>query len=75
VGGVQTKVVVCDIANAVGIYNNNPAESLWDPLFREGVVRLLASELAMAIAGRPDTAQSLIESGAAFESLGEGRPD
>lgn len=75
VSGVQTKVVVCNVANAVAVYNNNPAEATWDPLFREAVVRLVASELAMAIAGRPDTEASFLQSGAAFESIGEGRPD
>lgn len=75
VSGVQTKVLFSNLQNAVAVYNNNPTESTWDPLFREAVVRLLASELAMAIAGRPDTAQALVETGAAFETIGEGRPD
>jgi len=71
--GSQAKVIWTNLAAARCVYNNNPTEATWDPLFREAVVRLLASELAMAIAGRPDSAQALIESGAAFESLGEGR--
>lgn len=75
VAGVQTKVIQTNLANAQAIYNNNPNESTWDPLFRESVVRLLASELAMALFGRPDTAQDLLQSGAAFEQLGEGRAD
>jgi len=75
VGGNQTKVIWTNLATAYATYNNNPNESTWDPLFQEAVVRLLASELAMALTGKPDTAQSLIESGAAFESIGEGRPD
>jgi len=37
------------------------------------VVRALASELAMALFGKPDVAQMYLESGAAFESIGEGR--
>ena len=45
VGGVQTKVVVCNVANAVGLYNNNPAESVWDPLFREMFACRLAVDL------------------------------
>lgn len=75
VSSAQAKVIWTDLASARATFNNNPIEALWDPLFREAVVRLLASELAMAIAGRPDTAQSYLESGAAFESIGEGRPD
>lgn len=75
VAGNQKKVIWTNLAGALAIYNNNPSEATWDPLFREAVVRLLASELAMAIPGKPDTAGMLLESGAAFESLGEGRPD
>lgn len=73
VSGVQKKVIHCNLVNALAVYNNNPTEATWDSLFREAVVRLLASELAMAIAGRPDTADALIKSGAAFETIGEGR--
>jgi hypothetical protein len=31
--------------------------------------------LSMAIGGRPDLGQALLETGGAFESIGEGRPD
>lgn len=75
VSAVQTKVIWSNLAAARAAYNNNPTESTWDPLFREAVVRLLASEMAMATAGRPETSQNLLESGAAMESLGETRPD
>jgi hypothetical protein len=75
VAGTQSKVIWTNLANAQAVYNNNPNENTWDALFREAVVRLLASELAMAGTGRPDTSQALLESGAAFESIGEGRPD
>ena len=75
VSGVQKKVIWSSLANAVCIYNNNPTEDTWDALFREAVVRLLASELTMATAGKPDVAQGYLQSGAAFESLGEKRGD
>lgn len=75
VAGSQAKVIWTNLQNALAVYNNNPNENTWDPLFREAVVRLLASVLAMAIAGKPDTAQTMLESGSAFESIGEGRPD
>lgn len=75
VTGVQTKVIQCSIAGALAVYNNNPNESTWDALFREAVVRLLSSELSMALYGRPDSAEAYLQSGAAFESIGEGRPD
>ena len=75
VGGAQTKVVQTNLANAMAVFNNNPAESTWDPLFREAVVRLLASEMAMAVAGKPDTSENLLQSGSAFETVGESRTD
>lgn len=73
VGGVQTKVIWSNQVSAQAVVNNAPSESTWDALFREAVVRLLASELAMALFARPDTSESMLQSGAAFESLGEGR--
>lgn len=73
VAGVQTKVIWSNLANAQAVYNNAPAESVWDPLFREAVVRLLTSVLAMAIAGKPDVAEAYLQSGAAFEAIGETR--
>lgn len=73
--GTQTKVIWTSVQNAKAIYNNMPQESTWDPLFREAVVRLLASELSIALNGRPDTSQVLLDSGAAFEGIGEMRQD
>jgi hypothetical protein len=75
VANVQTKVIQCSIANALGIYNNAPSEATWDPLFRETVVRLLSSELAMALEGRPDTAAAMLESAGRFEQVAENRWD
>jgi hypothetical protein len=75
VSGAPTKVIWSNLSGAVATYNSNPSEAVWDPLFREAVVRLLASELATAIGGRPDLGQGLVETYGAFESLGEGRPD
>ena len=73
--GVQTKVIWTDQAAARAIYNNSPTESTWDPLFQMAVVRLLASAMAMAVAGKPDVAESMLASGSAFETLGESRQD
>lgn len=75
VNNVQTKVLQTAAASPKAVLNSNPTESVWDPGFREAVVRLLASELAIAIAGRPDSSESLIQSGSAFETIAEGRPD
>lgn len=74
VGGNSVRVIWTNLATASARYNGTPSDpSAWDSLFTEAVVRLLASELAMAIAGKPATSQGLLESGAAFENLAEGR--
>lgn len=73
VAAIQVKVINTDLAAALAVYNNNPNENTWDALFREAVARLLASELAMASAGRPDAAQAMLESGAALENIAEKR--
>lgn len=75
VSAVQRKVIWTSMASPRAIYNNAPTESTWDPLFQMAVVRLLASAMAMAIAGKPDVAQGMLESGSAFESLAETRED
>lgn len=71
--GIAKKVIWTNLSNALAVYNNSPPESTWDPGFREAVVRLLASEMAMAIAGRPGTSEGLLQSGGAFETIAEGR--
>lgn len=73
VSGVQTKVIWTSIANAYGVYNNQPTESAWDALFTESVVRELASKLAMALAGRPETEQSFLQSGEAAIGVAQTR--
>ena len=71
VGPTQTKVVWSNQKDAQAVINNAPSESTWDVGFREAMVRLLASELAMALFGRPDTAESFLQSGGAFEAIAE----
>jgi hypothetical protein len=71
VGGVQTKVIHTDTANARAIYNNSPGEALWDPLFRQAVVAQLASAFAMALFGKPDVAQAEFDMGNAIAALAE----
>ena len=73
VGSVQTKVIHTNFANAQAVFNNAPSEATWDSLFRATVVRLLASELAIALAGKPETSQTNMESASAFEAAGEAR--
>lgn len=75
VSGAQTRVIWSDQPNVVAVVNNMPLESTWDDLFREAVVRLLASELSIALFGKPDQAEAYLQSGAAFEQVGELRVD
>lgn len=73
VSGAQQRVIWSDLQNALANYNDNPNENSWDSLFREAVVRLLASELNIALAGKPDTSQMQMEAGTAFTGAGMGR--
>ena len=66
VSGLVKKVIWTNIQNALAVITNQPQEDLWDSLFAEEVVRLLASELAMAVSGKPDVAKDNLESSAAF---------
>lgn len=75
VSGSPTKVIWTDLADAMATISNQPNENTWDPLFTEAVERMLASELAMAIESKPDTAKTTLEQAAQFEQMGEGRRD
>jgi hypothetical protein len=73
VNDVQQRVIQTSLQSAVARYNNNPSENSWDADFREAVVGLLASGMSMAIAGKPDLAQAMLQRGGAFETVGETR--
>lgn len=73
VSGTQRRVIQCDIIGAKAVYNNNPTPDSWDAGFREAVVRLLSSELSIALAGKPQTSQLLLESGGQFLQSAKGR--
>jgi hypothetical protein len=73
VSAVQTSVIWTDVANAQAVFNNNPAPTVWDPGFREAVVRLLASEFAIALGGRPDTSQVLLQSSGMMGEIAKAR--
>lgn len=75
VGGNQIKVIFANLAGAQLVYNNGPIESTWDPLFTEAVVRLLASKLAMGVAGRADTSTQLLQSSGQMTQIGFERGD
>lgn len=73
VAGAQARVIWANQPNAVAFYNGSPNEGIWDDLFHQAVVRLLSGALSLALAGRPDQAFALIESGGQFEAAGETR--
>jgi hypothetical protein len=73
VTSVPTKVIWTDEVDARVVYSNFPIPTIWDAGFREAVVRLLASEMAMATAGKTDTGQKLMESAGSFENSAETR--
>ena len=73
VSGVQTKVIWTDVAAAVALFNNAPGPPVWDPSFREAVVRLLAAEMAMAIAGRPETSSFYTQTAQAASAIAAAR--
>jgi hypothetical protein len=75
VASVQQRVIWTNLASALAVYNNNPSEATWDAGFRESVVRLLASEIAMAVAGKPDLSQLMLESGGSFGGSAAERQD
>lgn len=69
VSGSKVRVIWTNQSPALAVINSNPPETAWDSLFHQAVVRTLASGLAMALAGRPDTAQGLLETANAFGSM------
>ncbi len=73
VASVPKKVILTNLAAALAVFSNEVDENLWDPGFTEAVVRLLSSELAMAIAGRPDTERNALENFQGFGSMAESR--
>ena len=75
VNGAPTKVIWSNLQGAMATYANQPGPGVWDPLFQEAVVRLLASEMAVAVAGKPDTARDLLEQSGGFGQAGAQRPD
>ena len=75
VGGAPTKVIWSNLTAAVAAYANQPGPAVWDPVFRESVVRQLASAFAVSLAGKQDTSRDLLDQAGGFIQAGAGRPD
>jgi len=65
IADINTKVILCNQPDALAVYTTSDvAEAQWDSVFQDAVVRRLANPLAMALAGRPDFAKSILEQAA-----------
>lgn len=71
--GVTSKVIWCNMVNAVAAISGQPPVSTWDAAFVEAVVRGMASALGMGAAGRPETAQLELERASGAVQMGKGR--
>lgn len=69
------KVILTNLVSAIAVITNSPSEDTWDPIFTEAVVRLLASELDLAIDGKPESSQLTFQQFGGFEKAGEDRTD
>lgn len=74
IGTVQTRVIGCNVLNASLTYStSNVTEAEFDSVFQETLVRLLASELVMALGGRPDFSTKMLEQAGGLVGQGAGR--
>lgn len=75
VNATQVRVINTNLVGALAVYNNNPGPDVWDASFRAAVVRLLASEFAIALGGKPDLMQAQLESAGTFAQGAAARQD
>ena len=69
------RVIWTDIADAKAVYTGQPPESAWDAIFVETVVRLLASELDLGLASKPESSSIAFTQAGQFAQLGGMRSD
>lgn len=61
ISGVPTEIIFADVPSAGLTYSSsNVTVAEWDAIFQEAVVRFLASQLTLALAGRPDLSRTLL---------------
>lgn len=76
ISSVATKVILTNQQNALAVYtSSNAVESMWDAAFADAVVRRLSNPLAMALAGRPDFAKTILEQAAEMAKTAEAIDD
>lgn len=72
IAATNTKVILTNQQNALAVYtSSNAGEALWDSVFYDAFVRRLANPLAMAISGRPDFAEKILEQSAMMAQTAE----
>lgn len=70
------KVILTNQPAALAVYTSSaPTEAAWDTIFAEAVARRLANPLAMALSGRPDFADKILEQAAAMTATCETTDD
>lgn len=76
-GGSDTelKVIWANEADAQAVYTSQPNEGIWDALFTQTVIRMLASELQMALAARPETSEAQLKGAMAFAQGADSKVD
>lgn len=72
VSTAPTKVILANQLNALAVYTSDAVtEAEWDLAFFDAVVRRLANPLAMALSGRPNFADSILQQAAASAQMAE----
>lgn len=75
VGGNAVSVIWASGSPANAVFNSNPPESTWDPIFRQAVVDYLAHRFAIANLGKPDLQASYLEEFGQKMQIGMQRDD
>lgn len=66
------KIIMTNQANALAVYTTSSVvESDWDAVFADTLIRRLANPLAMALSGRPDFANTILQQAAAMAATCE----
>lgn len=72
----NTKVILTNQVNALAVYTSSSVqEAQWDSVFTDAVVRRLANPLAMALSGRPDFAEKILQQSAMMAQTAEAVDD
>lgn len=72
IAATNTKVILTNQVSALAVYTSSTVtEAQWDSAFTETVIRRLANPLAMALSGRPDFADKLLQQSAAMAQTAE----